>query len=1114
MTNLDNYTLLIQKLDQFIRKYYINQLLRGSLLAFGLILLLFLSFNLLEYQFYFSKSIRKILFYSFIGISATALFGWVFLPLLHYFRLGKIISKTQAAVIIGDHFSNVKDKLLNILQLHEQSKSFDHKELILAGINQKSEEVRPVPFRAAINLSQNKRYLKYALPPLLLLLIIFLAAPGMIKESTKRLIQNNKEFERPAPFRFVVQNKDLSVVQFSDFLLHITVEGDQLPNEAFIEFDNFQYRLTKDAGNKFSYSFNNVEKDTRFRLLGANVSSTELALKVLKKPNIASFEVTLDFPAYTGRIDEKLNNIGDLNIPIGTQIDWVFTAENTDGIEVRFSSDNRRENITRFSDDLFTYKKRALTNETYTLLVSNEFLDKADSIQYAIAIIPDLYPSISAEKFQDSTDEKLLYFIGEAADDYGLTSLSFNYRIAKANREEGELKIIRLEKPQGKQTQFEHAFDLNTIELKPGEQLSYYFEVYDNDAVNGNKPARTSIMTYAKPTLEEYKAMADKNEEEIKENLAKSIEESKKIQEELKKLREKMLQQKDIDWQTRKELEKLLERQKELEKQIQEAKENFQENLKNQEEFSKNDQEILEKQEQLEELFNEALSEELKEMMEKIEKLLEELNKDEALEMMEDFEMNDEQLEKELDRMLELFKQLELEKEMQESLEELQELAEQQEELSEKTEKGETPQEQLKEEQEKINEKFEEIEQKMEEIEQKNEELENPKELEDQEEERQEIQEELDNSQEQLQQNQNQKASQSQKNAAQKMKQMANSMAMQMQASEMDQMMEDMESLRQLLENLVSLSFDQESLMESIAETEVNTPKYTEEVQKQFKLNDDFTLIEDSLQALSKRVFQIESFVTEKVTEIKDQMGETIDLLEERKVPESTDQQQRIMKNVNDLALMLSEVMNQMQQQMAAAMQGGNQECPNPGQGQQPNGASPSDKLSKGQQNLNQQLRQMKEGLEKGQGGTSRQFAEMAARQAALQKALRDKQKKLQEQGQGSEEIQDLLEQMDKVETDLVNKKLTNEILKRQEDILTRLLEHEKAEREREFEEKRKSETAQPQPRELPPSLEEYLKKRKAEIDLLKTVSPALKPYYKSLVEEYFNSLKNKAGNN
>ena len=295
--------------------------------------------------------------------------------------------------------------------------------------------------------------------------------------------------------------------------------------------------------------------------------------------------------------------------------------------------------------------------------------------------------------------------------------------------------------------------------------------------------------------------------------------------------------------------------------------------------------------------------------------------------------------------------------------------------------------------------------------------------------------------------------------------------------------------------------------MDELTRTNISTPKYVELVQQQFKLKDDFRLVEDSLQALSKRVFQIESFVTEKVTEINGNMDESLEDLEERRKLQASDHQQRTMKNVNDLALMLSEVMNQMQQQMAAMMSG-NQMCNNPnpsGQG----GRQPQDKISKGQERLNQEmLQRMKEALENGKGLSSKEFAELAAKQAALRKALREKQKELQERGQGSKELQELIDEMDKIETELVNKRLSNEMINRQQDILTRLLEHEKAEREREFEEKRKAETAEKIDRKLPPSLEEYIKKRRAEIEMYTTVSPALKPYYKTLVEEYFKSLQ------
>ena len=1107
MVTQDNYRLLINKLDQFIRKYYINQMIRGVLYSTGLILALFLAMALLEYYNYFDTSIRKAMFYSFLGVSVFALGYWVFTPLLHYFRLGKIISHERAAQIIGGHFTNVKDKLLNILQLKSQSGQASNQELILASIDQKSEEIKLVPFPNAIDLSKNRKYLRYALPPLLLLIVILFINANLITDSTARLINNNKNFERPAPFSFQVDADQLKAVQFEDFPLSVKVDGEQLPNEVFIDIDNYQYRLTKEAPNLFTYRFNNVQKDVEFFLFSSGVESESYTLDVLKKPNVAGFDVKLDYPAYTQRRDEEFSSIGDLVVPVGTNIDWVFNTMNTDDIRLLFSGSDEPAEATRFSEGLFTYKKRALEDETYKLYVSNSALPNADSISYTISVVPDLYPNISTEKFQDSTDLKLLYFVGDASDDYGLLSLSFNYRIKSAKGEQGELRTLKLKKPDGKQLQFDHTFDINELELKPGDEVTYYFEVFDNDGVNGSKSARTNLMVFAMPTVEEFEAMAEENDQKIKQDLKKALQESKKIQEDMKKMREKLLQEKDLDWQSRKELEKLLERQKELEKQIEQAQKAFEENRKNQEEFAEMDEEILEKQEKLQELMEEVMSEEMRELMKQIEELLQELGKDEALEMMEDMELSDEQLEKELDRMLELFKQLELEQEMNEAIDKLQELAKEQEELSEETKQGDKPTEELEKKQDEIDEKFQEIKEKMENIEEKNQELEQPKELGDREEQMNDIQEDIDQSQQQLQQNQNNKASESQKKASQKMKDMAEAMDMMMQSAEMEQMEEDIQALRQLLENLVGLSFDQEELIDKFNLTEINTPRYVDLVQDQFKLKDDFRLIEDSLQALSKRVFQIESFITEKVTEVKDNMKSSLEDLEERRKPQASDHQQRAMKNVNDLALMLSEVMNQMQQQMSGMM-AGNQMCNKPG-GQGQSGKVPKDKLSQGQESLNEQMKRMKERMEKGMGGpSSKEFAEMAARQAAMRKALNEKQKKLQEQGKGSKELQEMIDQMDKSEEDLVNKRLTNEVMKRQQDILTRLLEHEKAERQREYDEQRKAEQATQQERRIPPSLEEYIKKREAEVDMFKAVSPSLKPYYKSLVEQYLNSLK------
>jgi len=145
------------------------------------------------------------------------------------------------------------------------------------------------------------------------------------------------------------------------------------------------------------------------------------------------------------------------------------------------------------------------------------------------------------------------------------------------------------------------------------------------------------------------------------------------------------------------------------------------------------------------------------------------------------------------------------------------------------------------------------------------------------------------------------------------MQQMANKMKESLDQAAEEAYEEDIAALRQLLENLVTLSYDQENLIEEFSNTSKNTPRYVELVQDQFKVRDDFSIVEDSLNALASRVFQIQSFVEEKVTEVKSNLRTSLTELEERNTNKASVNQQKSMKNINDIALMLDESLKQMQ---------------------------------------------------------------------------------------------------------------------------------------------------------------------------------------------------------
>ena len=167
------------------------------------------------------------------------------------------------------------------------------------------------------------------------------------------------------------------------------------------------------------------------------------------------------------------------------------------------------------------------------------------------------------------------------------------------------------------------------------------------------------------------------------------------------------------------------------------------------------------------------------------------------------------------------------------------------------------------------------------------------------------------------------------------------------------------------------------------------------------------------------------------------------------------------------------------------------------------------------QQQLNDKIQALKKGGKTGRG-LSEELAKLAAEQSALRKALQELEKAMKQQaakdGKNGKEgmggnMGELSKLMEQTETDLVNKRLTEETLMRQREIMTRLLEAEKSVRERDQDNKREAERAQEHQPAMPPSFEKYLQAKQKQTELLKTISPAMNSYYKQEVNEYFQKL-------
>jgi len=1112
---MDSYSLLINKLDQFIRKFYRNQLLRGGILFVGIFLVFYLLVTILEYFGNFNILTRTILFYTYLFINIVILVRLIILPLTKLFRIGKVLSHEEAAKIIGNHFPEVKDKLLNTLQLRgiQSQTNGASKELIEASIGQRIAEMKPVTFKKAVDFTQNRKYIKYALPPLIILLLIFVINSNVVTGPTTRLIKHSVYYEPVVPFRLDIQNESLEGTQQENFTLEVKVTGEELPVEVYLETDGLVYRLNRQSPTSFSYLFRNLQKDLPFYLLADQYRSPKYELRVLPKPIILSFETILDYPDYTLKEDETLENSGDLVIPAGTRVNWKFYTR--DALSVSFTLNGEQHLLESPVSNTYEFGKQLLDNSMYSVVISNDHMKNNDSLFYSVSIIPDVFPNIMIESFQDSLNDKRLYFKGLIKDDYGFSRLTFNYaNINEDQAPESDADMASLELPFERNTlqqPFFHFFNIDSTGLNPGDEITYYFEVWDNDRITGPKKARSRLMSYRAPTMEEIEEETKESNEQIREDMEDALEDLQLLQKEIDDLNKKLLQKEALGWQEKQQIEDLLQRQKSIEDKIKQIEEENLTKSRKEEQYKEIDEELLRKQQKLEELFKELMTDEMKELFEELQKLMDEMDKDKMNKMLEDMKYNNEDLEKDLDRTLELFKQLEFEKMLQDAIDKLDDIREKQEKLAEETETKEKSDEDLLKEQEELNEEFDKLREQMDDMHKKNEDLERPNNIDETDEMEEDIQEDMNESSDQLQQGKSKKASGSQQNASDKMKKMSDKMKQMQSDMYMDNLGEDINTLREILENLIQLSFDQESLITSLDEVTPLNPQYIDIIQDQNRIREDMKMVEDSLFALSKRQTMIEPFVVKEVEAINQNLEKALGFLEERHSQAAQGNQQFTMTSINNLALLLSEALDQM---MSAMQMQGSGQCskgnPKPGAGKPSSSAKSMRQL---QEQLNQQLQQMKDGMQKGKGEKgetgqptmSEQLARMAAQQAAIRRMMEGYQEDLKDQGKGnSRELNKLMNEMEQTETELVNKIITQQTLDRQKEILSRLLKHERAELEREKEERRESKEAKDEIYSNPNEFLEYKRIKSQEVELLRTVPPNLRPFYKNKVNEYF----------
>ena len=940
---MEGYKNIEDKLHQFANKYYTNELIKGSILflSLGCLYLFFTLF--LEYFFWLKPTARTFLFWLFIVVELFLLIKFIMIPISKLIGFRKGISLQQSSKIIGSHFPEVQDKLLNVLQLKENVNNSD---LILASINQKSEELAPIPFLKAVDFKQNKKYLKYAIIPFLILLtILFTGNNNILSDSLERVVNHRTAYNPPALFSFSLLNTHLNVVQGKSISILVKTQGKVLPNEALIHFENEQYYLQNKGKGTFSYTFLDVQKPINFYIEANGVQSKDYQIYVTETPTINTIYLKLKYPYYVGKKNETIQNSGNLTVPEGTNITWQVATLNTDSVV--FITNNNRTNFINLTNNNFEFTKRIKNALNYQITSSNVNLKDYESLQFSVDVVKDELPKISVNSNIDSISRGTAEFAGQISDDHGIKKLQLVY-YNKNTPEQTNIYNIQISKDNIQS--FFYQFP-DGLKLTKGTNYEMYFIVFDNDAVNGNKSAKSKVFNYRQKTEDEVEEELLQEQRTTINDLENSIQKQKKQQDQLETIQQDLQNKKSINWNDKKKVESFIKRQEQYKKMMQRQTDKLQENLDEKKEENEN---LQEKKEDLKERIKELKKlEKQQKLLDEIQKMADKLNKEDLVKKAKELAQQNKQQQRSLEKTLELVKRFYVEQKTMQIANKIDELAKKQEALEKNPETNIEAQKEIKKE-------FNDIKKELEELNKDNEKLKDPMELPDVEDEKEDVDNELNKSEESLKNNNKKEAKKSQKQSSKKMKEMSAKMQKAMLEMEGESMEENMDDLRKILENLVIFSFQQEELMNKFNETSTKHPDFGNDLKKQNEIRTYFEHIDDSLYVLSMRVPKISNKIQDDLSTAHYNLDLSLDNFSENRFPQGISNQRYVMTATNSLADYLSNILNSMKENMSMKMGKGKK-----GKGQ---GFSLPDLIKK-QGELSKKMKEgMKKGDKKGQG--------------------------------------------------------------------------------------------------------------------------------------------------
>jgi len=1036
-------------------------------------MILFFSISMILEKFIFFESYTRIR----IDVLLIVLFGSLLLLFILklFFQLNGTLEKFKNEDIareIGKDNKDISDKLINAYQLQKtNSESTLSEELKDRALNEIKNKISNIKKLDSKNPFKGKIFTASVVVVIIFISILF---NNEFTDASIRLLNPAKEYEIPKPFEIINAYQTDQILEGDSLNLIFNINNKNIPDSIdVIILDKTNQRLISVPylDGKFVYTIKNVLYDFSYwaeyqskSILDPwdKIESLSNEIFVIKRPRINSIKFTVIPPDYS-----KLEKT-------------YFSANNTDismlegsSLQIKATANKKvNKSWLKIDDDIIPlYSEKEHINGNIIIDYSCDIILMCEDLNLIkninpplnrINIIRDTKPQVFVANPQNEfsiDDSRIIEIDMQIIDDYGFNGSWIEYKIIKPSYLSQDSSIYKytinnLEKNL-KAQRIVNMWDISNHFLAPDDKIEFFIFVADNNNVTGPSIAKLGPFIGDVPSLddlfENISSLENEMIDEIEE-ITLSVDEVYDLVDELEK---ELLKSEEVTWEQEQKIiessDKIDEILNDIES-INEMLQNIQEEAENNDLFN---QDLIDKFNEFQELLDSIMTSEMLESLNKLKDMMSKMSTKQMLNEIQNLKQDISMLEQQLDRFIELFQLAMAEQALDEFIKMIEEMISQQIDISNDLINDEVDFDNLS-----IRE---------------NNQISNYKDLE----------KSIDSGIKNIEKFSSRAAqllkdlldgeiTEKTKNDMQKTKGFIEENIADKSFFASEDVIEDLNTLLNevndiknlfnskmvdqmtiefinLIKSIELISFDQELLSGKLNEF----PSYSSEIKNiafsQYLIKDKIIRFIEQLIHVSNKTLHIPPGINSSIGSAQLSIQKSIALMEQKNIKkELRDEQSKAIKSINETAYILLSSLNKMQSSMSASgMESYLEELA---------------KMAEGQQKVNQGSKQCNNpGFMPGVGGSSIQeelMKRLQREQEALRKQLGEMLSDMPgEQGSGG--LSKALEDMEEVINDFKRKKITRETISRQGKILSRMLDSQKSLKQKDYNEKRKSKTAE-----------------------------------------------------